>query len=158
MRFGIGLAISIFQYLFANAQQEKMSVPHFNFLVDAGIDHAVGRTTISTKQGVINPNAGISYWSRKRFQNPGIRLRVSALYSANPDFMPGIQTGLTLHAGELYGDSKYKLLCMPVQIRLIGKLVPFNYSNLFFDAAGGITNMLIPNIQVHSSRWGCYYS
>ena len=138
MRFSIVFVYCIFQCLAANAQHEKMTFPRFNFLVDAGIDHAVGRTTISTKQGVINTNAGISYWSSKRFENPGIRLRLSAMYSKNPDFMPGIQTGLTLHTGELFGDSKYKLLCMPVQIRVIGKLVHFNYSNLFFDGAGGM--------------------
>lgn len=148
------LCALIYPIVKAQTNQKFKSI---DFHIDAGIDKSIIRDKQTFKFGAINPSWQVSYYAKKKYVNLAARFRGSMMYSLNSDMLLGIQSGLTIHFGEVYGLQNYTTVSVPIQFRLCYNLIPFNTSKLFFDAAGGI-NILKVNLFPHTEKSGPLYS
>ena len=107
------------------------------FFFDFGMDHFIGGERIGTVRGIVNQNSNIQAYFKKKYRNPGYRLKISGMYVTSNDIFLGIQSGITYHSNELYGSNEYNLFSVPVQLRLAFKIKNFKPGALMLDMAAG---------------------
>lgn len=119
------------------AQNEFETSKRIRFQLSIGTDKAIGKESISYINGTLNPTIGVQKFDRKNYENPGVRLRVSAFYTLNKFISAGLQSGFTIHFNEMWGTSPYNLVSVPVQLQCNSLIVDGSKLDLYLDIAGG---------------------
>ncbi len=137
MRFAIIIIGILFQQL-AYCQERPMSKKHYHFLVNTGVKNSIGQNKEASKTGMVNPNFDLAYYRQKKFNQPGYLIRASALYSRNEKFYFGIQGGLNMNFGEMYGSDRYTHVSVPAQVQILTSTFKIGSSDLLISIASGI--------------------
>jgi len=116
--------------------QEVRTKPSFR--IDVGFDKSIGPNKDGQKQGVLNTNFGVGFYSWERFDNPSLRLRTSLLHPISSWFAAGIQSGVTVRFHQLNAFKWETWVAVPIQIHSELMLARFNTSSLHLNVAGGI--------------------